>query len=290
LSAQIRDILKQGKAALAKAGVDGAERDAETLLCFVLGIERARLFLRGEREAGEELAEQYFEFVSRRASGEPLQYIIGEQDFFGRIFAVGEGVLVPRPETEVLASLALEYLKWRSDVSGVEASEKLSLLDLCTGSGILAITLALEFSALGRVVASDISKDALSYAKENAHSLGASNIEFAQGDLFEAINGKFDLIVCNPPYVRKDEIAGLQREIKDYEPYAALDGGEDGLDFYRRIAANARGYLNKSGALFLEIGADQGGDVQDIFTEKGFMQTTLLQDLAGRDRVLEVFA
>ena len=179
--------------------------------------------------------------------------------------------MIPRPETEELVEVAIGLTK-----AGDET------LDLCTGSGAIAITLKLKSGA--NVTASDISAGALSLAKENADRLGA-DVKFVESDLFENIDGKFNLIVTNPPYIKTGDIERLQREVKDYEPISALDGGEDGLDFYRRIAVGAKSRLVNGGAVLAEIGYDQGEAVEEIFAREGFT-VKAFKDLSGNDRIV----
>ncbi len=213
--------------------------------------------------------------LARRAAGEPLQYILGEQDFFGLRFRVDGRVLIPRPETEILCEKALDFLRTRP---GMKA------LDLCAGSGALAVTLALRCPD-AEVWACDISPDALEVAGENARRFGAA-VRFAQGDLFAPLSGeRFDLIVSNPPYVARSDLDKLQPEVRR-EPVLALDGGPDGLDFYRRIAREAPPHLHEGGRILLEVGAGQAEAVASMLAARNFLPDEILRDLSGIPRVV----
>ena len=315
------ELLSSGEKILTAAGVGEHGANAKALLCFVLSIDKATLFLNRAAEIGEEQSEAFFGLIDRRASGEPLQYITGEQYFFGHRFSVDPSVLIPRPETELLAEKAIEYLRARAGAKTV--------LDLCTGCGALAVSIAKACPQI-LVTASDLSQDALSVAGNNAATLGVSDrIGFIKSDLFCALtyhanhgdgehkrDGSFcvpvlegsanhgdgafdryhgdgpfdrpeyDLIVTNPPYIRTGELAGLAREIRDHEPLTALDGGADGLDFYRRIAKDAPGFLRDGAAIMAEIGYDQGEAVSALFIASGFTCVELFKDLSGLDRIL----
>jgi len=282
LGLTIKELLPVGEKTLKDAGVENYKIDAEALLGFVSGMDKKDLFLNQDSDVSDSLIYKYFALLSRRKIGEPLQYITGEQYFMGHRFAVDTSVLIPRPETEILAEKAIEYLKSNCDAN--------SVLDLCTGSGALAISIALACPNV-KVAASDVSAAALAVAKQNAIDLGISGrIDFIESDLFAAFGhmNKFDLIVTNPPYIRSEDLSGLTREIKDHEPLSALDGGPDGLDFYKRIATDARTYMNNDACMMTEIGADQACDVTAIFTESGFTIIGIFRDYNDLDRVLMV--
>ena len=275
LTARSLFLIGEGKLKDLHAGEYGA--DAETLLGFLTGMDRKELFLNRDLEISDEQVSEFMTLLNRRANGEPLQYITGEQYFMGHRFSVDPSVLIPRPETELLAEKAIHYINGH----GAE-----TVLDLCTGSGILAISIALACPEV-KIIASDVSAQALALAKRNAEALCVSDrVEFAESDLFSAIKEKFDLIVTNPPYIRTEDLDGLQREIKDHEPMDALDGGQDGLDFYRRIAAEARSYMCPGACLMTEIGADQAEAVSYLFGESGFADIEVCKDLNSFDRFL----
>ncbi len=264
-----KELVERVKRGFAAAGVED-EADAEWLVSCVTGIKRSELS-DDKKVVSAKNVEKINALAKERESGRPLWYVLGTCDFYGYEFKVDERALIPRPETEELVEVAIGLTK-----AGDET------LDLCTGSGAIAITLKLKTGA--NVTASDISLGALSLAKENADRLGA-DVKFVESDLFENIDGKFNLIVTNPPYIKTGDIERLQREVKDYEPISALDGGEDGLDFYRRIAVGAKSRLVNGGAVLAEIGYDQGEAVEEIFAREGFT-VKAFKDLSGNDRIV----
>ncbi|MBR4769095.1 MAG: peptide chain release factor N(5)-glutamine methyltransferase [Lachnospiraceae bacterium] len=221
-------------------------------------------------ESEKERLECAFE---RLESGEPVQFILNEAPFYGRTFYVDRAVLIPRFDTEILVINAIAVLRSGSGKS---------VLDLCTGSGAIGITLKKELPELD-VTLSDISREALRVAERNARSLNAS-VKIVNSDLFEDISGSFDLITANPPYIADDVIETLETEVKDHEPRLALSGGSDGLSFYRKMIPGSIKHLNPKGTLLTEIGYDQGGSVRQLFEEAGFKDIEVLKDLAGRDR------
>lgn len=302
-----RVLIKEGEYRLSKAGVMNADVDAEALYCFLKKCDKVVLFLMKEEEADKETEKAYFELIAKRASRIPLQHITGKQAFMGFDFKVNPDVLIPRPETEVLVTEAAKLLREeRKTVAGQRRQSRGGLfklfsapptqevLDLCCGSGAIGISLAKICEDIS-VTATDISDAALALAKENAKA-NRTEIEFLQGDLFEALRdtgkGKrvrsYDLIISNPPYIRTNLIALLQEEVKDHEPLQALDGGKDGLDYYRRIVADAHLYLKDGGWLMFEIGYDQGEDLRKMIMETGRFDTPeIIRDLAGRDRIVK---
>lgn len=288
----IKELLAVAERRLSDASCMDARLDAEILLCDLLQKDRSFLFSHVGDDLDDRRCERYFELIDTRASGKPLQYILGNQEFMGLRFVVNEDVLIPRQDTETLVEMALDYLKkTKIPLGGFD------ILDLCCGSGAIAISLAYYLESIkAKITASDCSEKALLVAKENASGYRpARGITFIQGDLFEAFpknkkgKGKkqFDLIVSNPPYIRSDVIPTLQREVALFEPMMALDGGEDGLDFYRRIANEAGAYLKKEGLLLLEIGHDQAESVRRLLEDSGdFEDTGVVKDLAGKDRIV----
>jgi len=279
LGLKIKELIPIGERILREAGVENYWVDAEALLCSETGFDRKKIFLDHDRELDDVQCEVFFGLINRRADGEPLQYITGEQYFMGHRLTVNPSVLIPRPETECLAEKAIEYL--------LASGSAKTALDLCTGSGALAVSIAKACTGMV-VTAADVSKAALVIAKVNAATLGVSgHIDFVQGDLFASLEGKeFDLIVTNPPYVKTADLKGLAREIAEHEPLSALDGGADGLDFYRRIAADARGFMAEDACLMAEIGSGQAEAAAAIFTGAGFSSVEISQDLSGLDRIL----
>lgn len=267
-----RKLYETGKDRLEKAGIQEAALDARLLLEEVCGTDRNTLLVHGDRAVTEEEETQFRIFIERRSTHEPLQQITGWQEFMGLRFSVTEDVLVPRQDTETLVEEVMRYLR-----DGME------ILDVCTGSGCILLSL-LRYSNGCRGVGCDISEKALAVAGQNAKELGIS-AQFIQSDLFESIEGRFEYIVSNPPYIRKDMIPTLMEEVRDHEPLIALDGGEDGLDFYRKITREATEHLYSGGMLFFEIGYDQGEAVSALMKEH-FAEVRVIQDLAGLDRVV----
>ena len=236
-------------------------------------------FLLKEQEqvpATEGRTREYSDAVQARAARVPLQYLTGKQDFMGLTFHVDERVLIPRQDTETLVELVLKE----------NTDKKARILDLCTGSGCIAVSLAV-LGGYRKVDAVDISEDALAAAEENGTRLGGK-VRFLKSDLFSALDPekKYDIITSNPPYIPTEVLNGLEPEVKDYEPRMALDGSEDGLAFYRRIAVAAPAFLRAGGRIYLEIGYDQGAAVEELLWNNGFARTRVVKDAAGRDRVV----
>jgi release factor glutamine methyltransferase len=258
--------------ATALASSETARRDAELLLMHVTALSRAEVMTHPERELTDRQQEHYRAAILRRARQEPVQHIIGTQEFYGRSFIVNRLVLIPRPETEHLveAALAIRPVPRR-------------LLDVGTGSGILAITLALEL-AEAEVTATDISPAALAIAQQNARVLGADRVRFVPSDLLEALSGEqFDCIVSNPPYVATGEV--LEPQVREYEPASALYAGEDGLEIYRCLIPEAFERLEAGGYLLLEIGHGQRDALRGLLAGSGFQEIGFLDDLQGIPRV-----
>ena len=274
----IAEALKEGKQRLKAAGKEAYAFEAELLLEKAAGLNRTALFLRGEESLSEEVLAVYEGYLSEREQGRPTQYILGEWEFMGLPFHVGEGVLIPRGDTEVLVETILEK----------QQSEPMkSILDIGTGSGCIPVSLG-HYGKFEQIMAVDISPKALSYATKNADE-NKINIDFYESDLFTNVpaewKGRLDAIVSNPPYIPKKDIEELMTEVKDFEPMNALDGGEDGLDFYRAIVEQAKDWLVDGGWLFFEIGYDQGEDLKTLLNESGYTEIEIRKDLAGLDRV-----
>ncbi|MBQ2700260.1 MAG: peptide chain release factor N(5)-glutamine methyltransferase [Clostridia bacterium] len=268
----IQDAIRQGTRQLEAAGVPDPRLDAEYLLAGVLNQPRLSVCLNKMEPLPSEAWEAFDSLLRRRATREPLQYILGETPFYGRSFKCDRRALIPRPETELLCELAIAAMPPQGQV-----------LDLCCGTGAIGLTLALECPG-SRVTLTDLSSDALALAHENAQRLGA-DCSFYQGDLFAAVPGKrFHLIVSNPPYIPAAVCEGLQEEVLK-EPLMALDGGADGLNFYRRIALEAPVHLLPGGWLMLEIGYDQGETVPSLLEER-FTQIQLHHDLNRLPRMV----
>lgn len=267
-------LLKNTKKRFAACGIDGEE--AEWIFALTLNIPKSAVATE-ERILKIAQAKEIVRIADERLTGRPLWYIIGDADFYGYTVKVDERVLIPRPETEELAAMVV-----------AAATKGQTVLDMCTGSGAIAIAVYKELEKNGRpvsVTAVDISEDALALAKENAENNGAE-IKFVQSDLFKRLRGRFDIIVSNPPYIPTADIQGLQREVRDYEPHLALDGGADGLDIYRRIAEDATKYLNRGGMLIMEVGAGQAQDVVKMFKHCAYAM--IIKDMAGIERFVKV--
>lgn len=269
-----REAVAFGTENLAGAGVADAELDAWYLLQMVCKIERSYYYAHGEESVPEDQVREYEIAIRKRAERIPLQYIIGEQEFMGLKFKVNSSVLIPRQDTETLVEEAIRLLR-----------PGMRVLDVCTGSGCVLISI-LKNVPDTTGIGSDISKQALLVAKENAR-LHEVEAEWVRSDLMDNITGTYDVIVSNPPYIPTAVIATLMPEVRDFEPIDALDGREDGLHFYRRLMNEAGAYLNPGGWLCLEIGHDQGAAVSRMMRNAGFSQVEVVRDLAGNDRVVK---
>ncbi len=266
LSKMLADTKKKFK----EKGID--ESDAEWIYCLSLGIKRSELTK--ERTVRPSESKKIDELVTKRMTGRPLWYIVGDTDFCGVKIKVDERVLIPRPETELLADAVIKT---------VEQGDK--VLDMCTGSGCIAIAVAKACKGKATVFASDVSDAAIMLAKENA-KLNGVNVTFTVGDLFQSIHGRYNIIVCNPPYIKSGDIPKIQREVREYEPRVALDGGEDGLEFYRRMSREVKSYLAKDGVLIFECGEGQVDAILKLFPKRQYAM--VLKDLAGVDRFLKI--
>lgn len=276
-------LLREGERRLAEEGIGEAKTDAWLLFSAASGFTRTEYFMRERETASARIVEEYSEKIRRRAKREPVQYIEGTAPFMGYDFYVNEDVLIPRMDTEILVDEAL-FIARRL----CKDMEKLRILDMCTGSGCIIISLYRILKDEGRVLftaASDVSERALFVAEQNAQRLRA-DIRFFQGDLFEKVEGEYDMIVSNPPYIRTDVIDGLSLEVREHEPHLALDGSEDGLYFYREITKQAQKHLCAGGYLLFEIGCDQGQEVFTICRTAGYNNIKIIKDYAGLDRVI----
>jgi release factor glutamine methyltransferase len=276
----IKEILDFGRQTLTQAGIEYPGLEAEILLSSILAQDRVYFYTHSQDAVDLKQAETYRSAIKRRCQLEPVAYILEKKEFMGMDFFVNGDVLIPRPDTEPMVEYLLEYLQ-------VNYPEGAKVLDLCTGSGAIGISIKKYFKP-GIVSLSDFSEAALAVARINADQLVNGELSLYQGDLFAAIpqGETFDVIVSNPPYISRAEMDQLARDIIDYEPHLALDGGESGLDFYRRIIAEARSFLKKDGLLALEIGDDQATDVTQLLTNDGFQEIQTVTDLSGRIRCL----
>mgnify|MGYP004640812777 FL=1 len=271
---QYAKLYQIGKEKLQKAGITEAELDARLLLEFICHTDRNALYAHGDQEIEEEKMQDFLQLIEKRAVHIPLQHLTGEQNFMGLDFLVNEHVLIPRQDTEILVEEIMRDLH-----------DGIRILDMCTGSGCILLSL-LHYSNDCSGVGVDVSEDALAVARQNADRLAEKQAVFIQSDLFEKVEGSFDLIVSNPPYIRSQEIAGLMPEVREHEPHLALDGKDDGLHFYREIIKGAMPHLKRGGQLFFEIGYDQGEAVQALLAANGYTEIAVVKDYAGLDRVV----
>lgn len=276
----ILEGMRWGEAQLLARKIENARFDADVLLAGVLKVSRDKLYFERERRLSEDEETAYRDWITRRSEHEPLQYILKRQEFMGLSFYIDERVLIPRADSETLIETWLELIRLEKS-QGLE--QKIKVADLCTGSGALAISIAYYYPK-AEVVGCDLSSDALEVARQNAVNIGVP-VEWRQGDFTKPIRGEgWDWIISNPPYVRMEDYLQCAPEIFR-EPSMAFLGGQDGLEFYQRLAEETRSLLNAEGKLLLEIGWDQAEAVCEIFQRKGFM-TRVFPDLAGRDRVI----
>ena len=273
-----RECYEQGCRTLQAAGIEEAALDARLLLEAVCSTDRNDLLVHGEQPVAPEAEEKYLNWIRQRAEHIPLQQLTGEQDFMGLTFSVNEHVLIPRQDTEILVE---EVLK--------ELHDGMRILDMCTGSGCILLSL-LHYSNDCEGLGVDLSAEALEVAGRNVLKVltpeKAEHAHFLQSDLFEKVEGKFEIIVSNPPYIASAEVEKLMPEVRDHEPRMALDGTEDGLHFYRRIIEEAGKHLVSSVMLFFEIGYDQGQAVSELMRTEGYCEVQVVQDYAGLDRVV----
>lgn len=260
------DVYKQLKEMFEKAGIKG-EADIEWIFVHVLKIKRSKIKETKIIKAKD--YEKILEFAKQRAKGKPLQYVLGETEFYGYKIKLNQNVLIPRFETELVAEKAVSLINKQDNV-----------LDLCTGSGAIAI--AVQKKTDCKMIAADLSEKALSLAKENAEN-NKAEIEFVKSDMFKNLKGKYDYIISNPPYIKTEDIKTLDNIVKDYEPIQALDGGEDGLKFYKILAEKSKDYLTEKGIIVLEIGENQAEDLKKIFAE--YQNIEITKDLSGKNRI-----
>lgn len=270
-------LLKWGTDELTAHNVDNASVDAWYLLEYIYGISRVDFLMRRNDPFDEEQMKQsadYQALIRQRSEGCPVQYLTGSTEFMGLPFFVNENVLIPRQDTEVLVETALLMMK-----------PECRLLDMCTGSGCILLSLA-KLGTVAEGVGADISEGALKVAERNREHLGLSQVRLVHSDLFESVEGVFDMIVSNPPYIPTEDIEDLMREVRDHEPHLALDGSKDGLLFYRKLAEESGRYLVPGGSLLFEIGYDQWEAVSQLLDQAGFKDIHVKKDLAGLDRVV----
>lgn len=273
----ISQALYEGAAILKKNGIESPRLDAEVIMAHVTGMSRLKIITEGTMELISRLNEDYKKLINLRSLGMPAAYIIGVKEFMGIDFKVGPGVLIPRGDTEICTQRAIEECS--------KQDRQVKVADVCCGSGAIGISIA-KLSGNAFATLLDISDEAIESARENIILNGVeARTKLSKSDLLSSVScDKFDIIVSNPPYIRSQIIESLQREVKDYEPHLALDGGDDGLLFYRRLTPQAAGCLKAGGTLIYEIGYDQANDVGDIMMRHGFKNIEIIKDLAGLDR------
>lgn len=274
----VQENLRLGIKNLKEENISEPVLKARLLLCYILNLKKEDLVIYENKEVSSKNEEEYKKNIQKLIEGYPLQYITRHQEFMKLDFYVDENVLIPRADTEITVEEVILYCK------NVK-KDNIRILDLCTGSGVVAISIG-KYIKNCEIVAVDISKNALEIAKNNETKNGVQNITWVLSNLFDKVEGKFDIIVSNPPYIKKDVIPTLEKEVQK-EPIIALDGGQDGLDFYREIIKKAPNYLKEEGAIFLEIGYDQKEDVLDIINEtKRYKEVISKKDLSGNDRMI----
>jgi len=287
------DKIKEITSFLKECEIDDAPKESEIILTHASGIDRVALY-RDNPILSEEDIRRVDKILERRAKREPLQYILGCAEFYGLRIKVGPGVLIPRPETELLVEEALKVLRSQKlpphpPLAKGGTEEGVKILDLCTGSGCLALAIAKHLPESG-VYGTDISKTTINYASENAEINDITNASFFKGSLFEPVVrfAPFDMIISNPPYIKSNDIAGLQPEIKNWEPRTALDGGDDGLRYYKEILSRAKRYLKPGGRIFLEVSERQADAVVMLAMNAGFRDVVVIKDYAGIERIISM--
>lgn len=286
----MQEAYQQGERKLIGAEVREARLDAWYLLEHVMGISRAGYYAGPDRQLSKEQERQYFGAIERRSRHIPLQHLTGVQEFMGLEFKVSEHVLIPRQDTETAVEEALHIIRqYAKALHPGQGNRCYRVLDMCTGSGCILLSIlsyggrntTLKLEGTG----ADVSREALCIARENAQSLQV-DAEFLESDLFECVEGTYQMIVSNPPYIRTEAISTLEEEVRLHDPWIALDGKEDGLFFYRRITEAAVMHLEKEGTLIFEIGSDQGEEVAALMHKAGFYNIAVKKDLAGLDRIV----
>lgn len=280
----IDELLKIGMSSLKGSEFSNSPLETRLILSKLLKVDKSYIYAHGEMELSQDIVYMFLKLIQKRSEGYPFQYIVQEKEFMGLDFYIEEGVLVPRPDTEVLVEYIIDYINKNYE------DEPVKVLDLGIGSGAISIAIA-YYCSNTQVYGVDIGDTPIKVANINKERFNLSNVEFLQGDMFQAIDilnikDGFHIIASNPPYIPKSELDKLQVEVKDYEPRLALEGGEDGLMFYRQISSKAGEYLCDGGLLIYEIGFDQAQAVREILVKEGFKDIEILKDLQGLDRVV----
>ncbi|GMG95518.1 peptide chain release factor N(5)-glutamine methyltransferase [Tepidimicrobium xylanilyticum] len=279
---EINRLLQKGIDLIKDRPYTNPSLEATLLLSRLLKVDKIYIYTHGKEKVSEPVVEKFLELIEKRAKGYPIQYIINEKEFMGLDFYVEEGVLIPRSDTEILVDYVLGY------IDNKYKNKSINLLDLGFGSGAIALSVAYYRSSV-TVYGVDMYDAPIRVAEINKERFKLTNVHLFKGDLFQGIKDvkeKFHIIASNPPYIPSDDIDKLQDEIKYYEPREALDGGSDGLNFYRRIIPESKKYLTDEGLLIFEIGYDQGQSVRNMLLVEGFVNVNILKDLQGLDRVV----
>ena len=272
---KIKDILIKYKKILKENNFETYSLDVELLLMEVTGFSKSKLYTNTEYVLKEEELEKFLNLFNRRLKCEPIAYILGKCEFMGMDFLLDNNTLIPRPDTEILVEKAIDI---------INKNKFKNVIDIGTGSGAIAISLGKYCNI--NIDGVDINEKALIVAKKNSEINKIKNINFTQSDIFSKVDKKYDVIISNPPYIKTDEINSLEKNVKDYEPLLALDGGKNGLIFYENIVNNSKKYLKDKGYLMFEIGYEQANDVKKMMEDNNFYNITVLKDLSGLDRVI----
>lgn len=278
----IEEILKLGIDILGNREYINANLEVRLILAKLLNVDKTYIYAHGNEEISKSIEDEFINIMKMRAKGYPIQYILKEKEFMGLDFYIDEGVLIPRPDTEILVEYIIDY------INSNYKNENINILDLGMGSGAIGLSIA-HYCKDSFVYATDVSQKAINVSNINKNRFKLDNAELLKGNLFEPVENmksNFEIIVSNPPYIESKEIDRLQTEVKDYEPMLALDGGEDGLEFYRDISKKAKEFLTCGGLLIYEIGYNQGKEVSHILYENDYRHIEILKDLQGLDRVV----
>ncbi|NLL81753.1 MAG: peptide chain release factor N(5)-glutamine methyltransferase [Tissierellia bacterium] len=279
---EINELLRLGVEVLKDKDFSNPQLESRLILSKLLNVDISYLYAHGDEEVSLDIGQEFRNIINKRACGYPFQYLIKYKEFMGLDFYIEEGVLIPRPDTEILVEYVLDY------ISRNHHCEVIKVLDIGSGSGAISLSIA-HYAPNSNVYGVDIGDIPIKIANINKERFNLNNVDFIKGNLFEPFYDKnlsFNIIVSNPPYIPSLDIEDLQTEVKDYEPRLALDGGQDGLDFYRRITKEAKDFLAKDGLLIFEIGYNQASYVKSLLEDRGFINIEIIRDLQGLDRVV----
>ena len=280
----INELLAEGITYLKDLEYANPLFEARLILAKVLNVDKSYIYTYGDKEVSEDQSQEFLKLIKKRSTAYPIAYLLNEKQFMGLDLYIEEGVLIPRPDTEILVEYVLDYIKKHYN------DKKINVLDIGIGSGAISLSVA-NYCPNVRVYGMDIGYKPIRVSNINKERLNLTNVSFHQGDLFHAIENlnlknKCEIIISNPPYIRKEDIKSLQKDVQEFEPLLALDGGVDGLDFYRRITKEAKDYLAPGGLLVYEIGFDQGIELKNIMLQEAYSDIEIIKDLSGLDRVV----